>query len=174
MTALFRTILIALVLAWPGVASAEVKMHFQSFNGSYFFGRYPHTYVVLEGTLTNGKVIDENYGFSAKASTAAVLRGPVQQTILIEDAKTIRKSNRHFTVTISDAQYARVNATMRKWRDAPEPYYDLNNRNCIHFVGTLAAIAGLKIAYPSNMMRRPKKWLNYIARLNPQLGAKQI
>ena len=35
-------------------------------------------------------------------------------------------------------------------------------------------IAGIKVDFPSDMLRRPKKWLNHIAALNPQLGAKAI
>jgi hypothetical protein len=38
----------------------------------------------------------------------------------------------------------------------------------------MAEIAGLKVDYPEKMLRKPKKWLNYITGLNPQLGAKPI
>ena len=172
---LFITILAMLSLGWATPALADVQLSFHSFNGSVLFGRYPHTFVVLEGTLEEtGQVVNENFGFTAKKVSTAILRGPVEHDILIEEPKYIAKTNRHFTITISDAQYQQVMAEMRAWRDAPGKYYDLDTRNCIHFVGEIARKMGLKVEYPKKMLRRPKKWLNHITELNPQLGASRI
>lgn len=172
----FLTILLSLLaMGWSLPAAAEVKMSFHSFNGSVLFGRYPHAFVRLTGTLeSSGKAVDENFGFTAKKVSTAILSGPVAHDILVETPKYIKKTNVHFTVTLTDDQYRQVKREMAKWRDAPGKYYDLNNRNCIHFVGAMAKIAGLKVDYPKKMLRRPKKWLNHIAALNPQLGAKPI
>ncbi len=161
-------------LAWSPAAMAEVKMSFHSFDGSVLFGRYPHAFVVLEVTLGNGTRVNENFGFSALKTTPAILNGPVKQTVISEKPNTIAKTNRHFTVTISDAQYARIKQEMAAWRDAPGNYYDLEKRNCIHFVGRMAELVGLKVAYPKDMLRRPKKWLNYVTGLNPSLGARAL
>lgn len=169
-----KLLLAIFAFAWSGAAAAEVKMHFHSFDGSVLFGRYPHAFVVLEGTLSNGKRVDENYGFSALRTTPAILKGPVEHTVISEKPKTIPKTNRHFTLTISDAQYARIKREIEAWRSAPGKYYDLETRNCIHFVGRMAELAGLKVSYPKDMLRRPKKWLNHITAINPALGAKQI
>ena len=163
----FLTIIAALfafVIATP--AMAQVQMHFHSFNGSVFFGRYPHAFVVLEGTLeATGEPVSENYGFTAKSVSTAILSEP---------PKYVQSTNRHFSVTLSDEQVAKVRATMRKWRDAPGNAYDLDTRSCIHFVGEMARIAGLDVVYPKKMLRRPKKWLNHLTRLNPELGAAPI
>ncbi|GMM93628.1 hypothetical protein [Qipengyuania sp. MTN3-11] len=165
----------ALTLAWTSVASAAVTMHFHSFNGSVLFGRYPHTFVVLEGTLeASGQRVEENFGWSAKRVTPAVLSRPVEHMILVEKPRMIGKTNRHFSVRLSDDQYRRIKAMVANWRDQPGAYYDLEKRNCIHFVGEIGRIAGLRIDYPDNMLRRPKEWLNHIATLNPRLGARQI
>ena len=175
MQRLIHLLIMFSALCWPGIAHAEVTLSFHSFNGSVLFGRYPHTFIVLEGTLEgNGQAINENYGFSAKRASPAVLRGPVEHTILIEKAKWLTKTNRHFSVTITDAKYHEIKALMVRWRDAPGKYYDLDTRNCIHFVGEIGKLVGLNVTYPENMLRRPKKWLNHITTLNPQLGAKQI
>ena len=155
-------------------ALAEVRMHFHSFNGSVLFGRYPHAFVVLEGKLSNGKRVDENYGFTAKNASPAVLQGPVAHKIVVEKDKYIRSTNRHFSVTIDDAQYARIRALMRRWRDAPGRYYNLDTRNCIHFVGEIARIAGLRVSYPKDMLRRPKMWLDHIGERNPGLAADPV
>ncbi len=164
-----------LALCWTTPALAQVKLTFHSFNGSVVFGRYPHTFVSMTGTLeASGKAVNANYGFTAKSVSPAILRGPVVHDISIEKPKYLKKTNKHFTVTISDAQYRRIVAEMRKWRDAPGKYYDLDKRNCIHFVGAIAQIVGIKVSYPENMLRRPKKWLNHVAAMNPRLGASSV
>ena len=166
---------LAALTAWAAPAHAEVKVHFHSFNGSLFFGRYPHAFVVFEGTLDDtGERINENYGFSARSASPAVLAGPVAHMMYIETAKYIRSTNRHFTITISDATYRRMKQEVIAWRDAPGKYYDLDHRNCIHFVGRIAELGGLRVDYPQSMLRKPKAWLNHIAELNPQLHARQI
>ncbi|KWV91648.1 hypothetical protein [Erythrobacter sp. YT30] len=162
-------------LCWSGTAFAAVKIHFHSFNGSVLFGRYPHAFIVLEGTLeSTGETISENYGFTAKKVSPAILNGPVYHDISIEKPKYLKKTNRHFSLTLTDAQYRQIVAEMNKWKNAPGKFYDLDKRNCIHFVGRMAEIVGLKIEYPDKMLRRPKKWLNHITSLNPKLGAKTI
>jgi len=173
--ALSRILLVlAALTAWQVPAQARVEVAFHSFNGS-LLGRYPHAFVVFEGKLDDtGEVIHSNYGFSAKSVTPAILTGPVAHEIYIEKEKYIRSTNTHFTVTVSDATYRRMMEEVAAWRDAPGKYYDLDKRNCIHFVGAIAALAGLKVDFPDNMTRRPKLWLNHIAALNPQLGAKPI
>lgn len=153
---------------------AEVQVHFHSFNGSVLFGRYPHTFFVLEGTLEDGTPVNENYGFSARRATTAVLNGPVEHMILEESERNVRNTNRHFSVTISDRTYFAIIAEVRRWQNAPGRYYDLETRNCIHFVGRIAEMVGLRVEFPGDMLRRPKKWLNHITILNPQLGAEVI
>lgn len=174
LTRLATLVLALFALAWSGAAFAAVQIHFHSFNGSVLFGRYPHTFIVLEGSLSDGTVVDENYGFSARNVTPAILNGPVEHMVLAETEKSVRNTNRHFSMTITDAQYRRIITEVRAWQNAPGKYYDLETRNCIHFVGAMAMILGLKVDYPDDMLRRPKKWLNHITEMNPQLGASPI
>ncbi len=175
MNRLLVHLLALLALVWSGPALADVQIHFHSFNGSVLFGRYPHTFIVLEGELEEtGEVVNENYGFSARKVTPAILSGPVEHMVLAESEKNIKKTNRHFTINLTDAQYHRIIKEVRAWQNAPGKYYDLEKRNCIHFVGEMAKILGLKVDYPKKMLRRPKKWLNHVAAMNPKLGAKAI
>lgn len=154
---------------------AAVTMSFHSFNGSVFFGRYPHTFVVLQGTLdSTGETVNENFGFTAKTVSTAILSGPVEHKIVAEPQKYVTSTNRHFSVKLTDAQYRQAVAEMKAWRDAPGKFYSLDDRNCIHFVGKMAQIAGLKVNYPKKLLRKPKNWLNYVTGLNPQLGARPI
>ena len=171
--ALSRLILIvAALVAWTVPAHAEVKVHFHSFSGS-FFGRYPHAFVVFEGKLDDtGEVIKENYGFSAKTAGPNVLLGPTAHIVMTEKPKYIRTTNRHFTLTVSDATYRRMKAEVIAWRDAPGKFYDLDERNCIHFVARIAELGGVTVDFPEDLLRKPKEWFNHIAQLNPQLHAR--
>ncbi|MDG5747798.1 hypothetical protein P8Q88_06360 [Qipengyuania sp. XHP0207] len=172
MVALLRILIAALVLAWAPAARADVRLSFHSFNGSVLVGRYPHTFISLEGELDDGTAIKENYGFSAKNISPAILTGPVRHIIMTEKEKWLEKTNRHFTVTIDDAQYWRVREEVSRWRNAPGKFYDLDKRNCIHFVGAIAQIIGAKVDYPDDLMRKPRGWLNRIVQRNPQLAGR--
>ena len=175
-SALVRLLILFIALAgFPAAALAAVQVHFHSFNGSMFGGRYPHAFVVFDGTLdATGERVWENYGFSARSATPDVLLGPVAHGIYSESDRWIRNTNRHFSITVSDATYRRMKEEMVAWRDAPGKYYDLDERNCIHFVGRIAALGGLTVDYPHEMLRKPKAWLNHVAALNPRLGAQPI
>lgn len=156
-------------------AVAEVQIHFHSFNGSVLSGRYPHTFIVLEGTLeADGRAVNENYGFTAKSVMAAATRDWADHLVEAEEEKYVRSTNRHFSITLTDEQYFAIVREVRKWENEPGKRYSLDERNCIHFVGAMAAMLGVKIEYPKNMLRRPKKWLNHITTINPQLGASVI
>lgn len=167
-------ILVILVGLIASPAFAQVTLAFHSFNGSLFGGRYPHTFIVLAGSLADGTPINENYGYTAKSATPAVLAGPVEHAIMIEKPKYLLSTNRHFAVPISDATYYRIKAEVAKWRDEPGKAYRLDEHNCIHFVGRMAEIAGLKVDYPKALIRKPKAWLNRVTGLNPALDAKAI
>ncbi|HVR89794.1 MAG TPA: hypothetical protein VHG29_01715 [Novosphingobium sp.] len=166
----------ALLVLLPGSAVAAVTLAFHSFNGSYLGGRYPHAFIVLDGTLdAGGQRVHENYGYSTSAGALSALRGLVPGIIQIEKEKYIASTNNHFTLTISDAQYAAIRAEVEAWKDAPgQKRYSLDHRNCIHFIARIAEMAGLSAPVPQEMVRRPKLWLNYVTRLNPQLGAREV
>ena len=62
MRRLITLLLAAIALAWAPAAFAKVTASFHSFNGSVVFGRYPHTFVVLEGTEdATGRRVKENW-----------------------------------------------------------------------------------------------------------------
>jgi hypothetical protein len=169
-------VLAALVLALVAMpALAAVTVHFHSFDGSVLFGRYPHTFFSMDGTLdATGQVIHENYGFTARSISPAILSGPVKHTISVEKEKYLHSTNRHFSVTIDDATYWRIRREVDEWRDLPGAGYDLDRRNCIHFVGAIAGIVGLNVEYPEQLLRKPKAWLNRVTRQNPELNAAPI
>ncbi len=161
----------------PTAALARVTIAFHSFNGSYFGGRYPHAFIVLEGTLdASGQRVHENYGYSTSASALSALAGNVPGVIQVEKEKYITSTNVHFTIPISDATYHAVVAEVNAWRDGPgQKRYSLDSRNCIHFIARIALMVGLKgTDVPQKLVRRPKVYLNLVTRLNPQLAAKEV
>jgi hypothetical protein len=161
------------LLAVP--ALAQVTVHFHSFNGSLPFGRFPHTFVVFAGTLdATGERIDENFGFSAVSVMEAAGGGPARHEIVTEVPRQIARTNRHFSISLSDASYHLMRAEVEAWRSHPGRFYELDRRNCVHFVARLAQLAGLTVDVPQDLVRRPKAWLNLITRLNPQLRAREI
>lgn len=171
--ALLFAVIALLLLALP--AQAAVTVAFHSFNGSVLWGRYPHTFVVFEGTLeSTGQRISENFGFSAIYTSQAMTNGPAEHEIITEEARTISRTNRHFSVAVTDNQYRTLREEVERWRNHPGRYYDLDERNCIHFVARLAQLLGIRADVPEDYLRRPKAWLNYVTRLNPQLGAHEI
>jgi hypothetical protein len=176
MRRLAAALLLALSAALlPLPATAQVLLSFHSFNGSMFGGRYPHTFIVLEGTLdSTGEPVRENYGYTARKISPAILAGPVRHQVMVEKTKYLTSTNRHFTVPISDETYRRVVAEVARWRDEPGNGYDLDRNNCIHFVGRIAQLAGLAVDYPKALLRKPRAWLNRVASLNPALGARPI
>ncbi|MXO71446.1 hypothetical protein GRI99_07295 [Altererythrobacter buctensis] len=162
-----------LLLASP--ALAQVTIHFHSFNGSVLFGRFPHTFVVFEGTLeATGERIDENFGFGAASVTAAASRGPARHVIYSEEARQVSRTNRHFSMPLTDAQYRTLRAEVETWRNQPSRYHELDRCNCIHFVARLAQLLGLRADVPHDLVRRPRTWLNQVVRLNPHVGGREF
>ena len=175
MTRFLAAFLCACLALLADPAAAQVRLSFHSFNGSVLWGRYPHTFIVMDGTLdATGQRVAENYGYTAVNANAAVLRGNVRGTVWSEDAKYIAGTNRHFSVAISDAQYHAIEAEVARWRTDPGQSYSLDHNNCVHFVARIAAMVGLAVQVPQAMVRRPKAWLNLMTRLNPQLGAREV
>jgi hypothetical protein len=160
-------ILLSFFVAMPGQADAAVTVSFYSHSlGSSF----PHAFVVLGGKPDRGGApVDVNFGFTAKSVTPAVLMGPVTGVIQATTPKYIKSSDLQFTVTISDQQYDQLLALVDKWRNLPQKSYDLNKRNCVHFVGNVAELLGLKVSYDKKLMKKPKTFLLTIIGLNPGL-----
>ena len=173
---LLRVAFVFVTFLCSAQAFAQIELSFHSVNGSVLWGeRWPHAFINMKGNLErDGQEVVENYGFTAIKASPAMLVGPVDHDVHIEEAEFIARTNLHFTLVIGDEEYDQIIAEMKKWRDAPGKYYNLNKRNCIHFTGAIAEIVGLKVEYPKKLRRKPKRWLNHITMLNPQLGAKKV
>ena len=152
----------------PVSARAEITVAFYSHElGSSF----PHAFIVLKGTPeAGGPPVDVNFGFTARSVTPAVLMGPVSGKIEAANPAYVRHSDLKFAFAISDQQYGQLMALVEKWRSLPGRSYDLNHRNCIHFVGDAAQLLGLKVMFDTTLIKRPRSFLENIIRLNPSLA----
>jgi hypothetical protein len=154
-------------LQGPAAAAVEIAFYSRELGGDNF----PHAFVSLRGTVdATGEAVDTSYGFTARSVTPALLFGSVSGEVLVEGPRQIARSDRQFSVTLSDEAYRAVMAVVERWRTRPQPSYNLNRRNCVHFVGELAEAAGLRVEYPAGLMRRPRSFLHHVRSLNPQLA----
>lgn len=161
--------LLLLVVPFPASAAVEITFLSKEFGTSF-----PHAYVALVGTLDRtGERIAANYGFTATRVSPAVLMGSVKGEVMSVDPDYISKSDRHFSITMSDAEYDRVMATVERWRSLKQPSYNLNRQNCVFFVAHVAAALGMKADTPSALMKKPRSYLEMLTRANqPWLAAR--
>ena len=166
---LIRALFAALLLvAVPAQARAAVEITFYSHE---FGSSFPHAFITLKGTdERTGKQIDENYGFTATHISPAILLGSVQGEVWsrdpVKEAKYIADSNRHFSFTLSSAEHDAVKATIAKWGAIKQPSYDLNRRNCVHFVADMAATLGMRADTPKALMKKPRSYTDFLAGAN--------
>ena len=152
--ALAAAALLALTAA-PGWAAVSITFYSKELGASF-----PHAFVILEGTLDRGGArIEEDYGFTAKTISPAILWGKVAGEVITDHSVSyVKGSDRHFTVVLTDAEYDRVMATIGRWRSARQPSYDLDKHNCVHFVAEVAAAVGMS-ADTSKLMKKPRSFL---------------
>jgi len=130
---------------------------------------FPHTFFTLRGVQdAGGPPVDVNYGFTAKSISPALLMGSVAGRLDISKPFYIGGSDAQFSVMLSDAQYAQMLALIAAWDEKTgDGRYNLNDRNCIHFVKEAARIAGLtNLDYPK-LMKKPRSYLQAVAAANP-------
>jgi hypothetical protein len=148
--------------AAPAAAAVEISFHSKELGVTF-----PHAFIVLDGTLdTTGETVAENYGFTVRNLIGpSILFGAVQGTVTSETPGSIRNSNLHFTMVLSDEQYRVVRDLVEHWRALPQPSYSLNRRTCVSFVAEVAAALGLD-ADASGMLRTPGTFLDRVRDAN--------
>ena len=159
MARLFRPLL-ALIL-WLGLAlpvQAAVTITFWSHE---LGNSFPHAFITLRGVPdAGGPAIDANYGFTAKSVTPALLFGSVPGEVEPAKINYIAGSDAQFSVVLTDAQYADILKLIAAWDEKTgDGHYNLNNRNCVHFVKEAARVAGLTGLDQPKLMKRPRSYL---------------
>jgi hypothetical protein len=159
--ALLAAALLALTAA-PAWAAVSVTFYSKELGTSF-----PHAFVIFEGSLDRGGPrIAEDYGFTAKTISPAILWGKVAGEVISDHSDGyVRGSDRHFTLTLTDAEYDSAMATVERWRSARQPSYDLEKHNCVHFVAEIATSVGLT-ADTGRLMKKPRSFLESLTRAN--------
>ena len=150
------------VVAVPAWAAVSITFYSKELGASF-----PHAFVILEGTLDRGGPrIEEDYGFTAKAISPAILWGKVAGEVIDDHSVGyVKGSDRHFTLTLTDDEYDRAMATVARWRAAKQPSYDLDRHNCVHFVAEIATSIGLA-ADTRRFMKKPRSYLEALTETN--------
>ena len=154
-------------LASPAFAAVEISFYSRELGGNNF----PHAFIVLKGSVdATGERIDTSLGFTAHSVTPALLFGSVQGEIVVEGEREIARSDRQFALTLTDEQYRTVMGVVEEWRNRAQPSYNLNRRNCVHFVAAVAQALGLRVEHAERLMKKPRSFLQLVRSQNPQLG----
>ena len=150
----------------PAVAAVEIGFYSRELGGNNF----PHAFITLTGTVdATGERVDTSYGFTARSVTPGILFGSVAGEIIVEGPEQVARSDRQFSLTLTDAQYSAVLAVVEQWRDRAQPSYNLNRRNCVHFVAAMARAVGLRVENADRLMKRPRSFLQHVRDLNSRL-----
>lgn len=147
------------VLAQP--ALAQVTITFWSHDQD---SEFPHTFFALKGAPeAGGAALDENYGFTAKAVSPAILFGSVAGEVQTAKPGYIRRSDAQFSVVLTDAQLVQIQSLIGEWSDLK---YNLNRRNCIHFVAEALRRSGVTVPDLPKLMKKPKSFLVAVGQAN--------
>jgi hypothetical protein len=164
---MFRTFMLFVAAVIGSVSTSAHAEVIATFYSHDFGDHFPHAFVKLTGTVdATGEKVDTNYGFTAVSVSPAILMGSVKGMIETKDAKYVSKSNPHFSLRLSDAEYARFMAFVDKWRNLPGKSYSLNKRNCVHFAMEAAALLGLNVNRQSKFFKKPKSFILEVMKLN--------
>jgi len=148
-------------------AQAQVRVSFYShpwgFTSSYIY--FPHAFIVVEPDGASSSLRGPaSFGFTAVNATAVLITKHGPGEIIPEDDRYRAVSTLHFSVVVSDEQYASLSRGIDAWRSVKGDPYDLNNRNCITFIAEMARLAGLKVAASATL--DPAVFLESVRRAN--------
>ena len=154
------------LMLMPGTARADVAVTFYSHE---FGSSFPHAFFTMKGELDDGKTVNDAHGFTAINISPGILWGSVKGIVKAPSAKYISKSDAQFTVTVTDAQYRNLMAHVSKWKNIPQKSYNLNKRNCVHFVEEAIKLLGFKTNPKTKYRKKPTSFMKEIKKLNPGL-----
>lgn len=161
MTRLLLAALVALFLPFaPAYADVDVRFYSRDL-GEVF----PHAFFEVEGP----GVPKQNYGFTAKSISPAILWGPVAGEVMQVKPSYVAKSTKHFTLHVSDEQYRRLMALVGTWGSRGPKSYDLYKANCVSFIADAVRALGLRTNPNTKFKGKPKSFLLEVMQLNPSL-----
>lgn len=163
LTRILLALLLMLGTALP--AQAAVTITFWSHE---FGNNFPHTFFTLRGVPdAGGAPVDTNYGFTARTVSPAILMGTVAGRLDTADRGYMANSDAQFSLVLTDAQYTDILALVAAWGDRTgDGRYNLNKRNCVHFIAEAARRLGLAGVDQPTLMKRPRSYLKAVEQAN--------
>ncbi|MBA3676236.1 MAG: hypothetical protein H0W74_02380 [Sphingosinicella sp.] len=169
---MFRRLLLSFSLVLIFVSSPLHAAVTLTFYSKELGNSFPHAFIELSGTTGPQQVpVQSTVGFTAKHISPAILTGSVEGEVQPVTDGYKRGSNRHFSILLTDDQYARVAAEVERWRTMPGKSYNLNKRNCVFFVGDVAKAAGLIVVENPKLMKKPRSFTQSIMEMNPWVAS---
>lgn len=168
---------IAFSLLCAGGAQAAVTISFYAHHlGSKgLWVEFPHAYVTLTGTPdAGGPAVKANFGFTPPVVGPGVLFGWTDGVVIGADDAYVAKDTPYLTLPLTDQQYAAVLAVADRYRNYPQPSYEIDKRNCVLFVKDVASTLGLSVSDDAKFVREPEQFMadlkarntDFVARLN--------
>lgn len=154
--------LLFVLIASAPFARAQVTATYYSMD---FGENFPHAFVHLTGTRDDGTPVDQFLGFSAKVVTPQILLSSVGGEVIRRTPKFLDVSEPRFALILTDQQYTDILRLADDWEEN-RLKYNLNNRNCIHFVADTIQLIGLKVNWDSEYFKKPKGFLREVSRIN--------
>ncbi len=157
------------MLLWIGIAAPANAAVTVTFWSHELGNSFPHAFFTLRGTPeAGGDPVDLAYGFTARTLSPAILWGTVAGRLETVKPGYIHGSDAQFSLALTDRQYAELLALARAWGDeGGDSRYDLNRRNCVHFVQEAARRLGLAGLEQPRLMKKPRSYLKAVAAANP-------
>lgn len=157
---------LAALAFWIGSAVPAQAAVVITFWSHEFGNDFPHAFFTLRGVPdAGGPPVDVNYGYTAKSITPAILLGKVPARIDIAKPGYMRGSDAQFSMTLTDRQYREMLSLVAEWAH-PDVDYDLNTRNCVHFVAEAARRLGLAGTDQPKLMKKPRSYVKAVAAAN--------
>jgi len=159
---------LALVLTvLPAQAAVTISFYAHQLGSKGMWVEFPHAYVTLTGTPdAGGAPVKVNYGFTPPVVGPSILFGRVDGEVVSVDDTYIAKDSPYFSFALTDKQYAAVLAEVDRWRNAPQPSYDLDTHNCVMFVKAVAATVGLATSTDDPFVRDPAAFMTDLKNRN--------
>ena len=163
----------ALVLAGaPAQAAVTMSFYAHQLGSKGVWVEFPHAYVVLTGTPdAGGPAVKANFGFTPPVVGPSILFGRVEGEVDSVDDAYIAKDTPYLTMPLTDRQYTAVLAVVKRWRDYPQPSYDLDTHDCVIFVRDIAEAVGLKASEDVRFVRDPAAFMADLRTQNMALAA---
>ena len=126
--------------------------------------------MVVTGTVdSTGEKVHANYGFTLlETINVTVLAVPAAGQIHAVRDADIPSSNLHFSLILTDEEYAKVMAMVETWKTLPQPSYRLRERNCVTFVAHAATLLGLDGSMVRGLELKPHGFLDSVRDRNAE------